>query len=184
MIGRGVRVAVRSGSRTAPGRSSMKRSQAAPNQKAKDVMTRNVLRVQPDWPIEQLTQFLVKHSISGAPVTAEDGQLIGVVSLTDVARANTLTDEDLQPTAHDYYLQMLDAYDAGADIPRLEREASQVKVSEIMTPVVIDVDHDATVQRVAEIMIENRVHRLFVTQGGKIEGVVTTLDMLKAIRDL
>ena len=50
-------------------------------------------------------------------------------------------------------------------------------------PIVIDVDQEASVQHVAEIMVENRVHRLFVTRAGRIEGVVTTLDMLKVIRD-
>ena len=152
--------------------------------KAKDIMTREVLRVRPDWPLEQLSDFLVRNGISGAPVCSDEGELVGVVSLTDLARANTLTDDDLKPTAHDYYFQMLDAYDGDADLPVFEQSSSQARVSEIMTPVVIDVDQEATVQRVAEIMVENRVHRLFVTRGGQVEGVVTTLDMLKAIRDL
>jgi predicted transcriptional regulator len=151
--------------------------------RAKDIMTREVLRVNPEWPLEQLSDFLVRNGISGAPVCAEDGELVGVVSLTDLARANTLTDDDLQPTAHDYYFQMLDAYDGESDLPVFEPSSSQARVSEIMTPIVIDVDQEASVQRVAEIMVENRVHRLFVTRAGRIEGVVTTLDMLKVIRD-
>jgi len=151
--------------------------------KAKDIMTRDVLTVRPDWPIEQLSDFLVRHAISGAPVCSEDDELVGVVSLTDLARASTLTDEDLEPDAHEYYLRTLDAYDGDADPPSIEPSGPQLRVSEIMTPIVIDVDRDASVQRVAEIMIENRVHRLFVTRGGKIEGVITSLDMLKVIRD-
>jgi CBS domain-containing protein len=53
-----------------------------------------------------------------------------------------------------------------------------------MTPVVIDVAEDTPVREVAAKMIEGRVHRLFVTRDDKIRGIVTTLDMLKVIRDL
>ena len=56
---------------------------------AKDVMTTGVLCVHPDWPVEQLADFLVENAISGAPVTNADGELVGVVSLTDVARSDS-----------------------------------------------------------------------------------------------
>ena len=162
----------------------MKSAKIATALKAKDVMTSEVLTVQPDWPLEQLADFLVKNSISGAPVVADDGEIVGVVSLSDLARANTLSDEDLETSTHAYYLQTLDAYEGEDELPILPRgDGVQLKVSEIMTPVVIAVGEDDPVGSVAAIMIENRVHRLFVTRDRKIGGVVTALDMLKVIRD-
>ena len=57
---------------------------------AKDVMTREVLAVGADWPLERLADFPVENSISGAPVTSEDGRLLGVVSVTDIVRHTSL----------------------------------------------------------------------------------------------
>ena len=51
---------------------------------AKDIMNRDVLSVGMDWSIDLLADYLIDNSISGAPVTAEDGRLLGVVSLTDI----------------------------------------------------------------------------------------------------
>jgi CBS domain-containing protein len=153
--------------------------------KAKDVMTRHVLSVKPDWPLEQLADFLVRHSISGAPVTSDTGELIGVVSLTDIARAATISEEDLSAgDRHEYYSRILDDPFPAGDVEILPTdEHSQLKVQEIMTPVVIDVSEDAPVTEVAAAMIDGQVHRLFVTRDDKIQGIITTLDMLKVIRD-
>ncbi|MCK4543475.1 MAG: CBS domain-containing protein [Spirochaetales bacterium] len=57
---------------------------------AKDVMNQNVLAVGTDWSVDYLTDFLVENGISGAPVTSEDGKLIGVVSPTDIVRHRNL----------------------------------------------------------------------------------------------
>jgi len=153
---------------------------------AKDVMTRSVLTVRPDWPIEQLADFLVRNAIHGAPVTSNSGDLLGVVSLTDIARAATLTDEDVSPSdRHEFYSRILDEpfrNDQPAPVPAGEH--AQIKVQEIMTPVILDVDEDMPVREVAETMIENRVHRLFVTRDGKITGIISALDLLKVFRDL
>lgn len=157
----------------------------AAERRARDIMTRSVLTVRPEWPIEQLADFLVRNSISGAPVTSAAGDLLGVVSLTDIARASTLSEEDLSSRQrHEFYSHLLDEPGPTGDPRSLDPgEHSQLKVQEIMTPVIVDVDEDATLKEVAGRMIHSRVHRLFVTGGGKILGVITTLDMLKAIRD-
>jgi CBS domain-containing protein len=150
---------------------------------AKDVMTRTVLSAQPDWPVEQLADFLVSNSISGAPVTSESGELIGVVSLTDVARASTLSDLDLsEAERHDYYARLLDEPSPSDRLDYVPaKEHSQIRVQEIMTPIVLDVNEDTPVREVAEKMVDARVHRLFVTREGKVVGIISALDLLKLI---
>jgi CBS domain-containing protein len=59
-----------------------------------------------------------------------------------------------------------------------------VTVKDIMTPMLFKVDENTTIQEVADAMIGGRVHRLLVTHGGKVIGIVTTMDMLKVIRDM
>src|SRR5450755_3908940 len=127
---------------------------------AVDVMTREVLTVGPDWPVDRLVEFLSNHSIWGAPVVSEEGAPIGVVSLTDVARSGALAERRLSevPT---YYRQGLEKIVGREELAAFRVDVeSQTIVREIMTPVVFSVDEEATVQEVAEAMITGRIHRV------------------------
>ncbi|MGQ0720711.1 MAG: CBS domain-containing protein [Candidatus Eiseniibacteriota bacterium] len=159
---------------------------APANRTAKDVMTRGVLSVQPDWPVEQLNEFLVRHRIHGAPVVSAAGELLGVVSLTDIARAATLTECDLSARdRHDYYSRLFEEPWQAGDPPGARSEAhAELLVHEIMTPVAIVIDENADIREIARRMLGDRVHRLFVTREGRVVGVVTAHDLLQVIRDL
>jgi CBS domain-containing protein len=52
-----------------------------------------------------------------------------------------------------------------------------------MTPMVFDVTEGMKVKQVADTMIRGRIHRVFVTRDEKLTGVITTVDMLKVIRN-
>jgi len=61
--------------------------------RAKDIMTKNILKVREDWSVHRLAEFFAENSISGAPVISTDGKLVGVVSLTDIILQNTLSEK-------------------------------------------------------------------------------------------
>ena len=159
---------------------------------ARDVMTPHVLSVSSDMPIEDLASFLISHGISGAPVTNQDDELIGVVSLTDIARHDGLptTYSRQRPDAHhDVYLKV--------DLAALEQEFDEeelngfqveggtgVTVKDIMTPAVYGVVDKMPIQEVADYMIRGKIHRQFVTRGNEVVGVVSAMDLLKVVRDL
>ncbi len=153
---------------------------------AKDVMTKTVLTAGTDWPVDQLVEFLVENAISGAPVVGASGELVGVVSLTDIARYDQQTADPRAADRHAYYLQVLDLESSidTNDLGDLVSEFPAVKVREIMTPVIIDVADDTPVPDIAAKMITSRVHRLFVTRDDRMVGVVTALDMLQVVRSL
>lgn len=151
-----------------------------------DVMQREVLAAEGDWSLEELADFLVDNSISGAPVVGANDRLVGVVSLTDIVRQNRMQEHGAdRADAHDVYL-----YDLGRHLGREElREMhiqveSAVQVRDIMTPMIFSVGEDTAVQEVADTMLKGRIHRVFVTRDGKLSGIVTALDMLKVIRDM
>jgi CBS domain-containing protein len=58
-----------------------------------------------------------------------------------------------------------------------------VTVKDIMTPMIFELEEDATVEEAADMMLKGRIHRVFVTRDKKLIGVVTTMDMLKVIRN-
>ena len=152
---------------------------------AKDVMNKDVLSVGMDWSVEYLTDFLVENGISGAPVTSEEGKLVGVVSLTDIVRHNSLPGKDSRLNSpYDYYRHGLEHQYAKEDIRSLSIGTEPLDtVRDIMTPMIFDVNEDTKVKQVADTMIRGRIHRVFVTHEKKLTGVITTIDMLEVIRN-
>jgi CBS domain-containing protein len=51
---------------------------------AKDIMTRDVITVNPTMTVKSLAMMLIKNQISGAPVADKVGKIVGVVSESDI----------------------------------------------------------------------------------------------------
>jgi predicted transcriptional regulator len=154
--------------------------------KAKDIMNPEILAVGLDWSIDRLADFLIEHSISGAPVTSEDGKLLGVVSLTDIVRQQALPGKDEQWYRRgDYYLDELEHQYAREEL-RSFRLASEpyVTARDIMTRKIFSVNEDTAIQQVADAMIRGCIHRVFVTRNNKLVGIISSSDMLKVIRGM
>lgn len=151
-----------------------------------DVMRHEVLAANAGWSLEELADFLVDNSISGAPVVAENDELVGVVSLTDLVRQNRMQEHGSggQDT-HDIYLFELDRQMGKDELRELHVQyETPVIVRDIMTPMIFSVSEQTSVQEVAETMLKGRIHRVFVTRDNRLHGIVTALDMLKIIRDM
>lgn len=150
-----------------------------------DVMQHNVLAVDADWPLDKLAGFLVDNSISGAPVTDEKGELVGVVSLTDLVRHSSMTEKDTETArTHDVYLYDLERHMSHEELRVFHTQyESPIQVREIMTPMIFKVSEEDSLQDVAAAMLKGRIHRVFVTRGSTLTGIVTALDMLQVIRN-
>ena len=154
---------------------------------AKDLMTRDVQTVEADRPLHELADFFLTHGITGAPVVDEDDQLIGVVSMTDLATHQNAANGHSVSTGvpHDVYQTELAGQYAPEEVEGLRiSETTTATVRDIMTPEVYDVNPHTSVQQVASVMLRSEIHRLFVTRNGEVEGVITATDMLKVVRDL
>ena len=151
----------------------------------KDVMQREVLAVDADWPLDKLAGFLVDNSISGAPVTDEKGELVGVVSLTDLVRHSSMTEKDTETAnTHDVYLYELERHMSHEELRVFHTQyESPIQVRQIMTPMIFKVSEEDSLQDVAATMIKGRIHRVFVTRGSTLTGIVTALDMLQVIKN-
>ncbi len=151
---------------------------------ASDVMTRDVVVVAADLPINRLVDILVDNSISGAPVVSGDGKPIGIVSLSDLVRSHALGEA---PAANgsSYYGQGLERLVAREDMASLGVGAeSTTAARDIMTPMIFSVEEDIAVQEVADAMIRGRIHRVLVTRKGVMVGIISSLDLLCIVRDM
>ncbi len=61
----------------------------------KEVMTRNVITFREDTPIDEIASVLTTKHITGAPVIANEGHVVGIVSETDVFSKRGKTARDI-----------------------------------------------------------------------------------------
>ncbi len=156
------------------------------NLMAKDIMNPDVLSVGPDWSVNQLADFLLANSISGAPVITEENKILGVVSMTDLVRQTSMPGIDSGLDYPDgYYIHPSEKQYSPSEIESSRLDApSLVTVREIMTPVTFNVTEYTRIQDVADAMLRGRIHRVFVTRNESLIGIITTMDLLSAVRDL
>jgi len=144
---------------------------------AADVMNPNVLMVQEDMTVGELASFLVESEISGAPVVDPAGRLVGVVSVTDLARSAA---DRPHP---DFFVSEWGGTLSRDKVEELrfgERfdEETEMQVRDIMTPAIYSVDAETPIPEVAETLINSHIHRLLVTSGERVVGIVTSSDLL------
>ncbi len=148
---------------------------------ARDVMTRNVLKVKEEMTVHELATFLTENEITGAPVENQNGKLVGVVSTWDIALTEaeqaTIEVEHSNSGIYSGVKKRLNREEALT----LHMEDEGLQVKDIMTPVAYSVPEDTPVCELAKTMIAGRVHRLLVTKNNHMVGIVTTMDLLKLI---
>ena len=172
--------------------------------KLRDIMTRDVLTIDPNLSIRDAMELLANRHISGAPVTA-GRRVVGVISLTDLAEfAASLpgapterqheSDEDATEIPIDlegdpdavFFTEMWS--DAGADVVgRFAAVAGpewnvleEHTVSEAMTGDVHALPPETDVLVAAAVMTAAGLHRVLVMKGRRLLGIVSLTDIAKA----
>lgn len=142
-----------------------------PKLRAKDIMHREMITVPQDIDIWELARLFTQRGISGAPVVDAGGELLGVVSKTDIVRH--LGELALSPSdSQDFYVQQ------ESDEPPA---AGPATARTLMSRDVIHADEETPLSELSRMMLSRRIHRIIITQGRKIRGIVTTMDLLKVL---
>lgn len=146
--------------------------------KAKDIMQRKVLSIKKDVFIKEIAKILFENKISGVPVVDEEDKVIGIVTEKD------LIIKEKKPSFPSYveflgsilFLEGVKKYDE--ELKKLAATTAE----EIMTKDVHTITEDASIEEIANIMVDNSVNRVpVVDKGGKIIGIISRADMLKTI---
>lgn len=153
------------------------------NVKARVLMSDNVLSVYEGWSIQRLADFFLKHKINGAPVIASDHQLVGVVSVSDIFRFENADDKTKSEALRSCYRDSTGMdFISQEDLRSWSKNAQHnCTVHQIMVNKIIDVDAEASLSEVTQLLVDNDIHRIFVTKDTKIEGVISTSDILRTL---
>jgi CBS domain-containing protein len=145
--------------------------------KAEDVMTREVISIDPDATVLQAARLMLQHHISGLPVIDKRGNLVGVLSEGDFLRRRETKTERRRSR----WLEFL------MGPGRIAAEYSHShgsKVSEVMTAPVHFVDEVTTIEDIVELMERYRIKRVPIVCGGQVVGIVTRSNLMHAMVSL
>jgi CBS domain-containing protein len=142
---------------------------------ARDLMTTTVVTVRPDMPVASLARLLADRGISSAPVTDATGKLLGIVTEADLLRRLAGT-EDREVG----WLRRRLLRDEDKEAEHYARTHG-LTAADVMTRDLVSVEPTATAAHCAHVMEERRVKRLPVVVDGRLAGVVSRADLLRAL---
>src|SRR5262245_41024292 len=145
--------------------------------RAMDVMTTDVITVDPDTTVQALASLLAEHGISGVPVVDGSGGLIGIVSEGDLLhRAEIGTAHRHRQRRRSWWLDHF-ASDLARDYVRSHGRT----VNDIMSRDVVTVTEDLDLGEVAALLEAKRVKRVPVMRDGKIVGIISRANLVRAL---
>ena len=126
-----------------------------------DLMTIDPIVIGVDAALEEAERLMRERHVSGLPVVDEQGELVGVISQTDVIE------------------------DGGMPMALLlRRKPSGLRVGELMTSPAVTVDLTAPLVEAARLMRDNRIHRVVaVDERGRPVGVLSASDFVALYAD-
>ncbi len=145
--------------------------------KARDIMTTDVVTVTPQTSVRELAALLLERNISGAPVVDEAGKVLGVVTESDLVFLNKKVH---LPTA----VAILDAFVFLESPEKTARELKKMagtKVGDICSQSLISVSPETSLEELATLMAEQKVHTLPVMAGDALVGVIGKADIIRTI---
>ena len=152
---------------------------------ARDIMQKRVLTVGPAMRLPELVDFLIQNRVSGVPVV-DGGRCVGIVSRSDLVRSVSL-ERSLAGVLDEAFGQ--EEFAPGeAPEPVTGRtsvltDLQNRKVRDIMVPEPLSVSPDTPVQEIARLLVSNHMHRVLVTDGAKLIGLISSLDVVRIVAD-
>lgn len=178
----------------------------------RDIMTRQVVTLEPQMTLREAMEILTERHVSGAPVVSGQ-KVVGVISAGDLlsfaaappreedrrtepslsdkweepkewADATELGDND---DSHAYFTEMWDEHTEDTDeVMETQGESSpdtmsNFLVEDVMAKTIRWLSPDADVRSAAEMMREYGVHRVLVVNRGRLVGLVSAMDIAKAV---
>lgn len=136
--------------------------------KVRDVMSTDVAVATPATPLREVLELLSAHGVSGLPVVDGDGRVLGVVSQADIlATAANRSESTL----------IADMLIEGV---KDEPKRSARTAGEAMSSPARVADENCMVGQAAAEMLEHGIKRLPVVRHGRLVGIVTRSDLLRA----
>lgn len=134
-----------------------------------DLMTKDVVSVRPETSLREAASLLAERRISGMPVVNDQNEVIGVLSEADIlVKAGG-------SVSRNRLLGWLLESDVG-----IEEKIRAETVAEAMSAPAVTIAPHRPVHEAAKMMVTENVNRLPVIEDGKLSGILTRADVVRA----
>lgn len=128
-------------------------------------MSRPVITINAEASMKDALDLMRREHVRRLPVVNKRGQLVGIITETDLAKASPSEATTLS-------------------VFEIRTLTSKVKVEEIMTTEVVTITEETPIEEAARIMADYEVSGLPVMREGKLVGMITETDLFKVFLEL
>lgn len=145
--------------------------------KVRDIMTTEVVSVKRETSIRELAELFTKHRVGSVPVVDESGNLIGIVTESDLIEQDKSLHIPTVISLFDWviYLESEKKFEK-----ELQKMTGQT-VGDIYTDTAEMVTPDTPVSEVADLMTSKKLHALPVVEGKRLVGIVSRIDLIRTM---
>jgi CBS domain-containing protein len=150
---------------------------------ASDIMQRNLVVVYDRETLKDALDLMTENHVTGLPVVNSDGVCVGVITATDILNYeqehSEFTAEANADLAHHFNADTQQWESVRVTSFALE-EFGEVRVEEVMSPDLVNVEMQTPVREVAKKMFSAKIHRVLVTnEDGRIYGIISAFDFVR-----
>jgi CBS domain-containing protein len=140
-----------------------------------DIITGTVLSQRPVTRVCEIARLMSHHAISGQPVVYTENPVVGVVTELDMIIRNT---HFKLPNFIFIFDNMIPLELPGHYRDRLEKVLG-TSAHEIMSEPAVTIGPDASIEELAELMVDRRINPVPVVEGGRLVGIVSRSDIVR-----
>lgn len=144
---------------------------------AGEVMTRDVVTVKKETTIRELAGIFTTRRISSAPVVDDKGELIGIVTETDLVEQDKSLHIPTVISLFDWVIYL----ESGKKFEKELNKMTGQTVGDIYSPEVETVTPATPISEVADLMSTRKIHALPVVEGKKVVGIIARIDMIRTM---
>jgi CBS domain-containing protein len=141
-----------------------------------DIMTRDVVKAGPEASVSEIARLMYEHHLTGVPVVDEAGRVLGIVTELDIVVRNTR----FKLPAFFTLLNATIYLESPAHIRERLQHMLGTTAREIMSPATT-IHPEATIEELAEIMVGRHVNPVPVVGEGRLIGIVSRYDIIRAM---
>ena len=140
-----------------------------------NIMTTDVVKAYPDTPVNQIARLMSDRQISGLPVVDHDDQVLGVITELDMILRNTRFKMPAFVTILDAIIYL----ERPSQVRKRLQHMLGTTAREIMSSPALTVTPEATLEELAELMVERRMNPIPVVEADRLVGIVSRSDIIR-----
>ena len=155
-------------------RSVPRADRASAPMKASDVMTRKVVTTLATASVAEAARLMVQQRVSGLPVVDTDGTVVGMITQGDLLRRVEIGTDQTQAG---FFARLF----APGQLAGEYVHTHSARVGDVMTGEIVSAAPSTPLADIASLLQAHQVRRLPIVEHGRLVGIVSRADLLKAL---